>query len=155
MRRSKKRASAEQTEMMLRSGKVLYLALADGNIPYVVPMSYGYRDGVIYMHCANEGRKLDMLKKNAEAAFSIVPSCELIKKDTSCGWTFNFESVSGSGNVEFVTDAEGKRAALNVLMEHYGKFDNSYPDEMIDVTCVLKLTVKECSGKISPAPSVL
>lgn len=44
------------------------LAMTDGLNPYIIPLNYGYtyEDGklVIYFHCAKEGRKLDILKKN-------------------------------------------------------------------------------------------
>ena len=46
---------------------VLHLGLCDGNIPYVVPMSYGYEmtdDGrlTLHLHCAGEGRKLELAR---------------------------------------------------------------------------------------------
>ena len=46
--------------------KTASVAMLDGDVPYVVPLSYGYeiRDNilVLYFHCAKEGRKIDILK---------------------------------------------------------------------------------------------
>ena len=47
-----------------------------GNQPYVIPMNYGYREGVIYLHGAQKGKKIDSFKapdgpgkKDAEIAY--------------------------------------------------------------------------------------
>ena len=153
MRRSEKEVSPEETEKMLKNGQVLHLALSDGTMPYVVPMSYGFKNGDIFMHCAHEGRKIDIIKQNPEAAFSVVSDYELVKKEVSCGWTFRYTSVYGEGTLSFVTGDAEKRAALDAVMEHYGRFENEYPDKAVEKTCVLKLTVKYCTGKVSPAPA--
>jgi len=42
--------------------------MIEGKIPYIVPMNFGYEmaDGALslYFHCANEGRKINIIKKN-------------------------------------------------------------------------------------------
>ena len=35
----------------------------EGN-PYVVPMNFGYENGIIYLHSGPEGSKLEMLEHN-------------------------------------------------------------------------------------------
>jgi hypothetical protein len=153
MRKINKKVSDEETIGFLKKGQTIHLALTDGNTPYCVPMSYGYKDGAIYMHCAHEGRKIDMINKNPLTAFTVVADSELIKKETSCGWTIHFESVMGEGRIEILSDDGEKRSGLDAIMEHYGRFENSYPDEILGRTCVLKLTIDSCVGKKSPAPS--
>ena len=48
--------------------KTCHLAMVDGNMPYVIPLSFGYvMDGdtlTLYFHSAKEGRKIDILKRN-------------------------------------------------------------------------------------------
>lgn len=46
------------------------LGLVDGSTPYVVPISYAYRDGDIYAHSA-QGRKLDALRSHPEVVYRI------------------------------------------------------------------------------------
>ncbi len=50
---------------------VCRLGLSDGNVPYVVPMNYGYEysDGklTLYFHGAKEGKKLQIIQNNASA----------------------------------------------------------------------------------------
>jgi len=152
MRRSEKQLTDDQTKELLKKGEVMYLSLADEGTPYGVAMNYGYKDEAVYLHCAYEGRKMDIIKKNPKAAFMVVSSSELIKKETSCGWTCAFTSVMGDGTIEIIEGDAEKRAGLDALMEHYGKMENTYADKMLERTCVLKLTVENCAGKTSPAP---
>ena len=55
--------------------KTACIAMTDGNLPYVVPLSYGYEIEeytlILYFHCAREGRKLDMLKSNNNVCFTV------------------------------------------------------------------------------------
>mgnify|MGYP000681818771 CR=1 FL=1 len=50
---------------------VCRLAINDGDYPYIVPMNFGLNieDGkvVLYFHCASEGKKLELLKKNKQS----------------------------------------------------------------------------------------
>ena len=51
--------------------EVVRLAMCEDNIPYIVPLNYGYEfDGnnlVLYCHCANSGKKLDINCENIKA----------------------------------------------------------------------------------------
>lgn len=153
MRRSEKQLNDAETAELLKKGEIIHLSFADGGIPYGVAMNYGYKNGTIYLHCAYDGRKMDFIKANPRTSFTVVAASELIKKETSCGWTCAFQSVMGEASVEILTDDAEKRAGLDALMEHYGRFENSYPDKMIERTCVLRLNITSCTGKQSPAPS--
>ena len=54
---------------------VCRLAINDGDYPYIVPMNFGFNieDGkvVLYFHCASEGKKLELLRKNNKVAFEM------------------------------------------------------------------------------------
>lgn len=41
------------------------------NIPYIVPLNFEYQENVFYMHCAKEGRKLEMIKENPFVCFEM------------------------------------------------------------------------------------
>ena len=41
----------------------------EGN-PYVVPMNFGYENGVLYLHSGPEGSKLEMLEHNNNVCIS-------------------------------------------------------------------------------------
>lgn len=70
--RRRDREVTEKSEIMyiLDRGKVLHLGLVDQGKPYIVPMNYGYvfenEKPVFYVHGAPEGRKIDVIRSNAD-----------------------------------------------------------------------------------------
>ena len=48
-------------EEVIARAPVCRLALSDNGEPYVVPMNFGYSDGVLYFHGAPNGRKIDII----------------------------------------------------------------------------------------------
>ena len=130
-----------------------HLALIDGSKPYVISLNFGFErtgDGVLhlYFHCAREGKKLELIRRNPVAAFSADTDHELVTGESGCDWGMNYRSVAGDGTIVFVTDPAEKRHGLNLLMEHYsGRRDFDYHDQVFAVTEVLRLTVATCTGK--------
>ncbi len=119
MRRKEKliQEISEINDVMNR-GEVIRVAMTDGDVPYMIPMSYGYTDGVIYLHCSKEGRKIDMLRKNPNIWFEVTVDGELIIMENSCGWSYGFKCVmGGSGVAVFVEDMAEKFVALNAIMD--------------------------------------
>ena len=152
MRRQEKLIS-ELAEIsgILKRGEVIRIAMVHDGEPYLVPMSYGVRDGVIYLHCAKEGRKIDALRGDARVCFEVTVDEKLVKESQSCGWTYHFRSVIGKGRVSFVEDFNEKLEGLNSIMEQYGSSENSFPDKAVEKTEVLRIDIEEFTGKLSPA----
>jgi len=131
---------------------VCRLAFSDNNIPYIVPMNFGYefKDGklTLYFHGAKEGKKHDIMKKNPVVCFEMDCSQKLIEADEASNYTMEYESVIGNGNVYLCTEKTEKTHALIQLMKKYAK-DNvfDYPDHVLESVTVFKLDVSELSGK--------
>ncbi len=53
---------------ILRKSLVCHLALVDEGKPYMISMNYGFRDNIIYLHAALEGRKIDIIRKNPDGS---------------------------------------------------------------------------------------
>ena len=66
-----------EVEAILAEATVCRLAMCDGDQPYVVPLSFGYRDGTLYFHTAMEGKKLCILAKNNRVCFEVDVDQEL------------------------------------------------------------------------------
>jgi len=152
MRRNEKLISeiAEINDILGR-GDVIRIAMVDGDEPYLVPMSYGFIDGMIYFHCAKEGRKISVLKSNPNVCFEVSVDTELVKKEQACGWTYYFKSVIGKGKAVFVDDVNEKLIGLSAIMEQYGSTDHSFPEKAVEATEVIRIDIEEVSGKQSPA----
>ena len=67
----------EQVEEIISRCDICFVGITDleGN-PYVIPMNFGYQDGVIYLHSGPTGSSIDMLARNNRVCitFSVEPT---------------------------------------------------------------------------------
>ncbi|MDR1600312.1 MAG: pyridoxamine 5'-phosphate oxidase family protein [Oscillospiraceae bacterium] len=141
---------------ILTSAKTLRLGLVDQGRAYIVPMSFGYDASPdvqpetwrLYVHCAAEGRKLTLMRKNPIVAFELDANPSLREGDTACEYGLNYSSIMGEAVVRFLTSHDEKRGALSLLMDHQARPGNwTFDDAMLDRTTVLALRVTSISGK--------
>lgn len=127
------------------------LAFNDGDIPYIVPLSFGMeRKGdelTLYFHSAQEGKKIDLIRKEGRAAFEADCSHRLVFDEEKGNCTTEYESVIGYGDVTFVTNEEDKLKALKILMKHYREEDFPFSLSVVPATAVYKLDVRSITGK--------
>lgn len=128
------------------------LALAEGDMPYIIPMNYGYeyieKKLTIYLHCAREGRKLDIIAKNPNACFEVDCSHRLIKGDEAHKYTMEYESVIVVGKISVCAERTEKIKGLKLLMQSFEKKrEFSFSETVIDAVTVLKLEMTDITGK--------
>jgi len=131
---------------------VCRLAFSENNIPYIVPMNFGYeyKNGklTLYFHGAKEGKKHDIMAKNPAACFEIDCSHKLIEADEACDYSMEYESVIGNGIVHTCVEKHDKTHALKMLMKKYAKDKEfTFPDHVIESVKLFKLEVSEFTGK--------
>ena len=137
-------------EDILRTNHVCRIALSHNDFPYIVSMNYGYKDGVIYLHSASEGKKIDIIKSNNNVCFEITDSVKTIHSGEACKFTTAYRSVIGFGKIHIVDSVDEKKEGLLSLMtQHTFKSDWDMPAEAIDKQTVLKITIDEITGKRS------
>ena len=97
----------------------------EGN-PYVVPMNFGYENGIIYLHSGPEGSKLEMLEHNNNVCITFSLGHKLVyqHEKVACSYSMRSESAMCRGQVEFIEEIDDKRRALDIIMRHYT--DNAY-----------------------------
>ena len=126
------------------------LALFDEDFPYIVPLNFGTDicDGQLYLyfHCANAGRKLDLIRKNNKAAFEMDCEHNIILYEERMSCTMGYASVIGHGTIEFIDD-ENKFEALKVIMRHYHHEEFKFNTDMMKATTVFRLKVLDMTGK--------
>ncbi|WP_321368409.1 pyridoxamine 5'-phosphate oxidase family protein [uncultured Desulfuromusa sp.] len=150
MRRSDKAVTEQGAiEKILHTGTICQLAFSDEPVPYLVTLNYGYHDGALYFHSAREGRKIDLIRKHGQAAFTVALDRGLITGEKACDWSVRFQSVVGHGSVILIETPEEKRQALDLFMAQYSSDDFSYPDKMIQATAVFKLEINAMTAKQS------
>lgn len=128
------------------------IGLLDENGAYIVPLNFGYdakeEDLILYFHGAGEGKKIDLIRTQDTVSFEMDTKHMLVEKDSSCGYSFLFQSIMGRGRIEILQDKAEKIHGLELVMAHYSdKTDWEFPEQMVRRTAVLKLTVTEWSCK--------
>ncbi len=159
-RKDREVTEPEQIREILEKGRVVHLGLTDGDMPYVVPLHYGYewQDGrvTLYMHSALEGRKLDLIRANPKAFAEITAEWEpFTGGDNPCKYGAAFACVMGAGRASLVEDPAEKRHGLNVLLRtQTGREFDNIPEERVTNVAVIRMDVEELSAKRKPvAPS--
>lgn len=149
-RKDKEVVEAGEVEAILRKATVVRLGLCAEDRPYVVPMSFGYRDRCLYLHAASEGKKIDLIRANDRVCFQADVDVEVVKGDDACGWGMRFASVMGTGRATLVEDPGEKRRGLDAIMAHYdpGRA-HAYPEAMLGITTVIRVEIEEMTGKRS------
>ena len=88
MRRFKQQLTDEECIKVLMEEPRGILAIhGENGYPYAIPLNHFYdeRDGKLYFHCAKDGLKLDLIKENNQACFTVLDKG--FKKDGD--WALN------------------------------------------------------------------
>ena len=99
----------EECEAILRRGRIGRLAVAEGNVPYVVPVSFVFADDAIYGH-TSPGHKLTLLR-GARACAILVDEIQ-----DFAVWS----SVLARGRWNELTDDEGTFRARSLILARFG-----------------------------------
>ncbi len=134
-------------ESVIQRSMVCRLAMAEDNCPYVLPLCFGYRDRTLYFHCAREGKKIDILRKNPRVCVEFDIDQELVTDAEACKFDLKFRSVVAFGKAYLVENREERRQGLDVIMQHYAGKSFSFPDEIVGKTMILKVQVESLTGK--------
>ena len=122
MRRIKQQLSEEEALEVLKNAKRGVLSvIGDDGWPYGVYLNPHYENGKIYFHSAREGHKIDALRNDARASFTVIDEGT---KDEG-GWAFTFKSVVVFGKVEFV---ENQNEAIEICRRLARRFNPSEVD---------------------------
>jgi hypothetical protein len=133
---------------LLAAARICRIAMVDSGEPYVIPVNYGYRDNVLYVHSAPAGRKMDILRRNNRVCFEIESPATIVRHPEPCHWGARARSLIGYGRIEIITDREQKRRGLDIIMAHNGGTDpNVYDEKQLDVVVILKLTIESVACK--------
>lgn len=129
MRRAKQALSQEECLAILKTAKRGVLSMiGDEEFPYGVYMNpyYNEADGKLYFHGAKVGHKVESLRKNPRACFTVISDGV---KDEG-GWAYTFRSVVVFGHVEFVNNQEGAIRICRALAKRFNPSDADIEKEI-------------------------
>jgi len=137
-------------ESIIEKATVCRIALSKNDMPYVIPLIFGYKDNCLYFHSAPKGRKIDTIKQNPNVCFEMDIDCELVKKtENPCKWDMRYYSVIGFGKASFIDDIEEKREALDIIVTHYSDNSHKYSINEIGKVAIIKVAVDSITWKKS------
>lgn len=158
-RRERQVTDINEIIKILDNSKVLHLGLVDGDEPYVVPMNYGYtyenEKLTIWLHCARQGRKLDVMRANPKVFFEMEYGITPFEGEVACKYGITYSSLMGRGVATIIEDIETKKVALSSLMKTQTGKDFEFDDRMAEVVGVVKIDVLEFTAKHRPLPKDL
>ena len=127
MRRIKQQLSEEESLEVLKKAKRGVLSvIGDDGWPYGVWLNQHFENGRIFFHGAKEGHKIDALKKDARASFTVID--EGVKDEG--GWAYAFRSVVVFGRVEFVEDQNEAVEICRRLARRFNPSEADIEDEI-------------------------
>lgn len=124
------------------------ISMMDGDRPYTLPLTYGYKDKCIYINSAPGGKKIELLSRNPKVQFEI--ECPKGKGNESLaghnpGIT---PSLVGKGTVEIISDVPGKKSGMEVILSQHGAsgLTDFNPRDM-EYLVILKLNIDSLERK--------
>jgi uncharacterized protein len=131
-------------------------------VPYVVAMNFGFEPGpgglpagTFWFHCAKEGLKLDLLRRQSHVCVQLDCEHEPVTNALGCGWGMKYASVLARGQARIVEDPEGRRCGLDCLMGHYerlwgvpaGARPREYDEKSVALTTIFRVDVDNLTAK--------
>ena len=122
----------------------LCLARHQGEFPWVFPLNFVRSDNCIYIHCANEGHKLDCIRTNPNVAFTLSADVTIHREKS----TTYYKSLCGTGRAAIVEDPAEKGRALDALAARYAALcPTPTPDAALARTGVIRIDIVNLTGK--------
>jgi uncharacterized protein len=152
-RREREITDRAGVEEILSNARTLFLGFRDVEAPYLVPMSFGYEAGVIWVHSAAVGTKVDLLRRDPRVGFAAEWGTEIVAGKTGCDTSVRSRSVTGVGVARIVEDEAERRRGLDAVMRHYGwgsgpgHPEPAYEPQSMARTLVIRIDVTHMRGK--------
>jgi hypothetical protein len=147
--RRKEREITDRTEIdaILAANKVMHLALADNDTPFLVPLFYAYDGTSIYFHSASAGSKIEILKRNPKVCFEVSMDHGVIESEKACDFEARHRTVIGSGKASFVEDEDEKTRVLDSIVARFTDRHFEYPKSNLRQTMVIRIEIESIHGK--------
>jgi nitroimidazol reductase NimA-like FMN-containing flavoprotein (pyridoxamine 5'-phosphate oxidase superfamily) len=143
--------NVKEIEEIIRKCQICHVAMVDQEgKPYIVPMNFGFNEGVIYLHSSRIGKKIGILKSNPEVCieFSTDYLLRYQNEEVACSWSMKYRSVLAYGKVKFVEEEQQKTEHLDLIMKNYSPKEFKYnPPSIREVSC-WKVNVERFEGRI-------
>jgi len=130
----------EECKELLSRSRLGRIGLSLQDQPYVVPMSYVYSDGIVYLHSGLRGKKLELAQKNPLVCFEV----DTLEKE-------RWKSVIAFGKVRLSDSTDSKQKVFDIFMKgkmggHGGKAFSREDLERMPM-CIWEIVIDEMTGR--------
>lgn len=148
MRRSRQQLMGEEcVEILSNAYRGILAVNGDGGYPYALPIDFVYSDGKIYMHCALRGHKIDSLRRDSNACFTVLD----IPVQEEGEWWYHVRSVICFGKIQIISPEEPEHEGLlRTLARKYNPNSADIEDDIrrnSRAAFVLEFSIEHMSGK--------
>lgn len=150
MRKIKKKLSQDEAFKLIEEAKEITISMYDreNDEPYAVIVNPIYFNKNIYIHCARDGHKIDILKNNNKVCITALIRSSIVEEK----YTSAFESVVISSHASFVENKDEKYEILIKLCEIYSPSMNielikNGIKSKLDTTTIIKFPIESISAK--------
>ena len=154
VRRQDRLLDEARAREILASAQYGYMSMIDlDGKPYGVPVNFVW-DGedAIYIHCAPEGKKIDILECYDHVSFCMVGNVNLLPGQ----FTTEYESIILDCEVTIPTYDEERLHALELIIKKFSPqhFDTGmrYAHKSLPRTCIVRLDILSWSAKAKKVP---
>lgn len=160
IRRHPERAAPELAEEFLRAGRVAHVAFVAAGQPYVLPFTYHYDAGKLYIHGAPASRTLRTLRPGTPVCAEVTLLDGLVASRDAKSHSMNYRSVVLFGEAVEVTDLDEKRLACEAMTRRYfpgraaGREYAPARDGDLRAVTLLAIAIEELSAKTRTGPAL-
>ena len=149
-RKDKEIGSREEIDEIIRGSHVCRIAMSMDDMPYIVPVSFGYDGESIYLHTAREGEKINHFRNSNNVCFEFERNVKMFRDPgDACKWTFSYESVIGFGRIYELESSGQKEIGLNKVMFQYSGKEWFFGEDKLTDIRVWKIEIASMTGKRS------
>jgi len=147
MRREEKQLTKKEAIAILNKAEYGVLATIGSNdYPYALPMNYIFSNDKIYLHCAQDGHKLDNIKNNNKVSFTVVGDYELQPAE----FTSKYESVVIFGQARLVEGTTKEQVLQQFILKFSPQFESEgfdYVKKAAHKTAIIEIEIEDLKGK--------
>lgn len=124
--------------------------IGNDDYPVIKPLNFVYHEGKIYFHSAQEGEKIEDIRRDNRVCFEVdLPIAYVKSLSIPCKADYLYRSVIVKGKACIVTDVDERLSALRRLMEKYqpeGGY-GEFPEEKLQLTAIVRIDIEAMTGK--------
>ncbi|MCM1985538.1 MULTISPECIES: pyridoxamine 5'-phosphate oxidase family protein [Methanococcoides] len=134
-------------EDILLDAQYLRLGLCSNEKPYIVPISFGYKDNTIYLHSSRKGTKINLIKQNKNVCFEVDTFYETLPSDEPCSYYMKYQSIVGYGTATILEDEKEIKEGLKIIIDRYHNKEYSIDDLDLKRVAIIRIDIDDLHGR--------